>query len=283
MRYINLDDFKPSNSWLATTEEKKSLLINMTKEQRSSFLKESENKLWNSEPFSNSLKSIGKRKCWYAEVRSEVKLYIDHFRPKLGVSKISGSYNYQEGGIRPLSSGYYWKAYDYKNFRFVNDISNKRKGEYFPLKTGTTSCNSHNENENIEDGNVMLLDPCIQEDVKLLMYNYNMPKPVYTKDENEHNFHRAKISILAYDLENSFLLDSLRRNVLQKCHLLLIEANRFYVNNQFDQFDRPVSFLIEMLNPESEFTMMIYHRLLKSKEEWVEPYVIEIAKERDYL
>lgn len=282
MRHIDLDNFFPTQAWLDDATERTAHINGSAPADRSTYLNTSENKIWNEDGFANSLKDLGHRKCWYAEVKSEVNLYIDHFRPKLQVTRVTGSYTYPEGGTRPNADGYYWKAYDYNNFRVANDKSNKRKGGYFPLQSGTNSCDIHTGNEAIEDNNVMLLDPCVANDVSLLLYSYNNPKPVFDEVVNAHNYHRAAISIMAYDLEHS-LLDRLRRRLLQKCHNYIIEAEKYYQASDFSKFDRPVSFLVEMLNPESEFTMMIHHRLKGSAEEWIEPFVIDVARELNYL
>lgn len=281
MRFIDMNGFTPSAQWLADATNRTTHIVGLNQVQRSNYFDQTQNKIWNETDFFNSLVNLGKRKCWYSEANREVQFFVDHFRPKGRVTRML-KYSYSEGGTRPQSNGYYWLAYDYLNFRVANHKSNKTKAGYFPLQQGTNSSDSHTTNLAIENNNVMLLDPCVQTDVSLIMYSFNIPKPTYSELTNAHNYHRASMSIMAYDL-NCKVLDDSRRRVLQKLHNLLIAADNQYQRNDFESFSRTIPFIVEMLNPESEFTMMVYQRLITSPEEWVETYVLSEARNEAYI
>lgn len=281
MRFIDLSTFTPSAEWLTIANNHTSTILPLTRELRSAYFEESHNKHWNEFNFLKSLKEHGKRKCWYSEARSEVQLFVDHFRPKLLVTKITGSYNYAEAGTRPLQNGYFWLAYNYQNFRIVNNISNKRKGNYFPLASLSPSIETFPPGV-INSEIHMLLDPCVENDTKLIMYNIIKPKPVFSILQNTHNFHRAQISIMAYNLDDS-LLQTLRMKKLKMCNSLYIEADKAFNSNNFVSFSVNCSKLVDMLSPEAEFTMMIKHRLEGLNKDWLNLYVLEEARSLNFI
>lgn len=282
MRFIDLEAFTPSAEWLVTANHHTTTIIPYTRQQRRNYINTIENKCWNEQNFLNSLKNYGKRKCWYSEINREVQLYVDHFRPKLRVTKITGSYNYPEAGTRPQHNGYFWLTYNYQNFRIVSNISNQRKGGYFPLATHSASIENYHPPGDISTEVPMLLDPCVEEDIGLIMYNITKPQPVYTKNENTHNYHRVKISIMAYNLDDS-LLQTLRMKTLKMCNSLCAEAKKAYDSNDLISFSINCSKLVDMLSPDAEFTMMIKHRLEGMNKDWLNLYVIEEARSRNFI
>ena len=281
MRFIDLTTFQPSANWVQIADNHTITILPLTREQRSVYFDLTHNKHWNEPAFLELLKEHGKRKCWYTESRSEVQLFVDHFRPKLMVTKITGSYNYAEAGTRPLQNGYYWLAYKYQNFRIVNNISNKRKGGYFPLSSISVSVEVYPTGDITPEIN-MLLDPCIQTDVNLILYNIIKPKPVYSLIQNSHNYHRAEISIMAYNLDDA-LLQNLRKKVLKMCNNLFIEAEKAFNRNDWNSLSINCSKLVDMLSPEAEFTMMIEHRLIGLNKDWIDAYVLDEARNLNFI
>jgi hypothetical protein len=281
MRYIDLTTFQPSVNWLQIAANHTSTILPFTRGQRSDYFDETNNKHWNEPVFLDLLKEHGKRKCWYSESRSEIQLFVDHFRPKLMVTKITGSYQYAEAGTRPLQNGYYWLAYSYQNFRVVNNVSNKRKGAYFPLESNSVSVETYPTGDISPEIN-MLLDPCVKTDVNLILYNIIKPKPSYTLVQNAQNYHRAEMSIMAYSLDDS-LLQTLRKKTLKMCNNLYIEAEKAFILNDLISFSTNCSKLVDMLSPEAEFTMMIEHRLIGLNKDWLEAYVLNEARNLNFI
>lgn len=281
MRFIDLSTFRPENYWVEESVRHTNIILGMDPIIRSAYINESVNKYWNEPVFLDSLKEHGKRKCWYSEAYREVQLFVDHFRPKLKVTKITGSYSYAEAGTRPLHSGYYWLTYNYNNFRICNNLSNKRKGGYFPLKTGSASVEIFPTGD-ITSEIFMLLDPCVETDSELLMYNLIEPKPTFELSTDETNFHRASISIMSYDLTNS-LLTTLRKKTFQMCSSLLEEAENAFTINDEAKLSVNCSKLLDMLSPEAEFSIMIKHRLIGLNHTWLETYVLQNARELNYI
>lgn len=281
MRFIDLTTFQPSGNWIQIANNHTATILPLTRDQRSDYFDVTQNKHWNEPEFLELLKEHGKRKCWYTECRSEVQLFVDHFRPKLTVTRITGSYNYAEAGTRPLQNGYYWLAYNYRNFRIANNVSNKRKGGYFPLANYSTSVEIYPTGD-ISPEVFMLLDPCVENDTALLIYDLIKPKPIFEITGNEHLYHRAAISIMAYNLNDSFL-KTLRTKVFKMCNNLLIEAEKAFNNSDWDSLSINCSKLVDMLSPEAEFTMMIEHRLIGLNKDWLEVYVLDQARNLNFI
>ena len=281
MRFIDLSIFHPSNYWIVLSNLHTDEVIAMNPVDRSDYINNTANKCWNESIFLNALKEHGKRKCWYSEARSEVQLFVDHFRPKLMVTRIGNSYTYAEAGTRPLHTGYYWLTFNYKNYRISNNFTNKRKGGYFPLSSVSVSVETYPTGDITPEVN-MLLDPCVQTDVNLILYNIIKPKPIYTIVQNAHNYHRAEMSIMAYSLDDS-LLQTLRRRTLKMCNQLFIEAEKAFNVNDYISLSVNCSKLVDMLSPEAEFTMMIKHRLIGLNKDWLEAYVLDEARNLDFI
>lgn len=102
---------------------------------------------------------VGAGKCWYSEAIIEADAgEVEHFRPKKQVWK-----------SKPTHSGYWWRAFDWRNFRLAHPLVNKRrpdystekqagKGCYFPLRSEASRATNANAEPNEEPS---LLDPTI--------------------------------------------------------------------------------------------------------------------------
>jgi hypothetical protein len=107
-------------------------------------------------------------KCWYTESRSlGSDDDVDHFRPK---SEVKGV---------PSHPGYYWLAFDWKNFRLSCHYSNRPrrargsalaggKGAKFPLLD--ESKRAFSDSDDLELESPLYLDPCDPEDPALLTF-----------------------------------------------------------------------------------------------------------------
>lgn len=124
---------------------------------------------------------LGHCKCWYSEVGLLAdEGEIEHFRPKKQVWK-----------TKPPHGGYWWRAFDWMNFRLVHPNVNKRKtdystkelagkGCYFPVKPGT----NHAVRESEEKQEVpLLLDPIVRKDCRLLCFDISSGRPIPRVDK----------------------------------------------------------------------------------------------------
>ncbi len=107
-------------------------------------------------------------KCWYSESQNPGSdKNIDHFRPK---NRVAEDLNHE---------GYWWLAFDWKNYRYScqwcnqrrDDVANKTDGgkwDHFPL--GTDSFRAQQESDNFMFEDAELLDPIDPDDWKLLTF-----------------------------------------------------------------------------------------------------------------
>ncbi|PZW40191.1 hypothetical protein [Pseudomonas sp. URMO17WK12:I2] len=116
------------------------------------------------------LSEFSSGKCWYCETRSiRAVSDVDHFRPKAGVTSFRKNLS---GHL-----GYYWLAYDWKNFRFSCQRCNRPEEDESKTLRG-----KHNEFALCDEGNrnltpqcarneePLLLDPCVENDTKLFAH-----------------------------------------------------------------------------------------------------------------
>ncbi|WP_145498962.1 hypothetical protein [Streptomyces sp. CFMR 7] len=172
--------------------------------------------LWRS--IKGVLAAVGYQKCWYcetADIRSDNA--VDHFRPK---GRISG-----EG-----TEGYWWLAFDVRNYRFACTYCNSRrhgeggtiggKADFFPLAAGSRRSDSHLIPISVEIP--MLLDPCDQFDITALWFDETGQVKVNPGAEilEENVSDRVAVSRSLYHLDHVRLIEARKRvflEVLQMC------------------------------------------------------------------
>ncbi|SFW80305.1 HNH endonuclease family protein [Chitinophaga sancti] len=156
---------------------------------------------WNQ--FQAAMLSLSHNKCWYSESQiGNSDFEVDHFRPK------NHAKNHDKAIIK--ENGYWWKAYDWDNYRLTGALANKRrrdrlkenaevkgKGTYFPLDliNGAIA-----EDESPIGCEVpLLLDPTNEYDVTLLSFDEKGEPIPASQDQYEVN--RVTLSILYYHLD----------------------------------------------------------------------------------
>lgn len=117
------------------------------------------------------LSSISDQKCWYCESKSNRSAFdVDHYRPKLGVTI--------DGKKLADGFGYYWMAYDWRNFRLScqrcnrpeNSSEGALRGKWneFPLRDEAMRCTTSGGSLATEEPR--LLDPCVEADCNFLAH-----------------------------------------------------------------------------------------------------------------
>src|SRR5262249_52890219 len=92
-------------------------------------------------------------KCWFSEAKDVYShWHVEHFRPKKKAKHSN-------------RDGYWWRAFDYLNYRLCGSVGNTKKGSYFPLRAGSKPAGP---TDNCEDEAALLLDPTRPDDVMLL-------------------------------------------------------------------------------------------------------------------
>lgn len=193
------------------------------------------------------LKAISNNKCYYCEIkvdRSDGD--VDHYRPK---------------------SKYKWAAFRLDNFRFACTYCNRRridpatgevggKGADFPLLQGCRRASCFEEAcEEIP----ILLDPCNAADPAAMDFLTDGTPQPRSRDESDLQRIRAIVSIEAYHLHHSELIEA-RRCKAVEIKEKIGEAQRAYARLQRrdlsakDSFDAACCYLKRMIAPASELS-----------------------------
>lgn len=221
MRYINIDDLELPDGWESRADDlHRQLLAETSPEKRKIIL--DKNQIW--QELIPQMRRLLNNKCWYsesAEVMSDMN--VDHFRPKNEARNLDDS----------TRDGYWWLAYDWRNYRLSSIYCNQRrkdklsadkktcgKGSYFPLREGSHPASRIEE---IVDEIFYLLDPAKKDDPDLLSFNSNGEAvPFVTEDEDFWDFERARVSIELYHLNHT----PLREKRLELWNLIQRKINQ---------------------------------------------------------
>lgn len=228
MRYVDIDQLQLPNGWQARADAALNALrdeiqqaeaearaagknaADVTAARKSAITKglgteSGRPKIW--ADLAESLKALSQKKCWYSESKNPASdKNVDHFRPKNRVQE------------DPDHEGYWWLAFNWKNYRLSsqwcnqrrNDRANKTSGgksDRFPLRQG--SFRARLETDDYQQEEIELLDPIDPEDWKLLTFRPDgHPTPARPLGTPEHD--RAAISIEVYHLHCKELVDDRR-------------------------------------------------------------------------
>jgi hypothetical protein len=171
------------------------------------------------------LSSFTNEKCWYCETR-EIRSdnAVDHFRPKGSVASES-------------HFGYWWLAFDYKNFRFSCTFCNSRrvdvqggtaggKQDSFPLLPGSSRMQCPDDDTDLEYP--ALLDPCCIADINILWFDDNGGISVNPSLAGlPAGADRVAVSVELYHLDHARLAAD-RRRIYLKIGRLLRAADLTY-------------------------------------------------------
>ncbi len=231
MRHINQEDLQKTVEeldWINREKVHYDKMKDLTPSERSQYFNTQRD--WND--FQQAMMNLYGLKCWYSEAPIGAgDFHIDHYRPK------NRSRQYDTGVLK--ENGYWWLAYNWKNFRLSGGLCNLRrkdrlnpidevkgKGDYFPLDLDegklAEDCKSYRCELPV------LLDPVDEYDVGLLSFDRNGEILPFGSDKEQE---RAKWSIMLYhlDLEQ---LNRQRAEVWNDCKFYIEEGNEAYYEAQ---------------------------------------------------
>ncbi|SHM52003.1 HNH endonuclease family protein [Flavobacterium saccharophilum] len=204
----NLEDLLP-DGWKENAKVLKDSLEGKTAIERRKIFKD--NPIW--QDLVVIFKGLSNNKCWYSEAQEVMSdMDIDHFRPKNEAKQIV------EGKII-IRDGYWWLAYDWKNYKLSSIYSNRLrkdkhtdenesygKGSFFPLRNG---CIAATCDEELDDEVIYLLNPTNPNDPDLLFFSEDGKAIPSVEQESEPwNYARAEVSIDIYHLNHTPLKDA---------------------------------------------------------------------------
>lgn len=116
----------------------------------------------------DAMSRLSNDKCWYTECKNPgTDDDVDHFRPKGGVAE------------EPSHPGYYWLAFEWRNFRLSCHRANRPrrdagtgetggKAGHFPLVN--PECRAWTKDDDLENESAALLDPTVPFDPTMLTF-----------------------------------------------------------------------------------------------------------------
>jgi hypothetical protein len=226
MRYVNLDRLRgriPAE-WKAKAKEiSEELAAAATPEERADIIERNAG-IW--KELKELLAEEMGGKCWYCEskqFRSDNP--IDHYRPKGRVIECADH------------PGYWWKAFDWENYRFSCTYCNSRrkdivagrtggKHDHFPLAVEANRVFFHTDDLRRESP--LLLDPSNAGDIPLLWFEHGGHATAkYGEDEYPLLWKRATCSIALYHL-NHTRLQELRQELINFLRRRIEEGEYFF-------------------------------------------------------
>lgn len=267
MRFIDLQGGEPEQAWRDKAKALSDKLDAATSDAERHKIIDDNRAVWGE--LKDWLLQFSKKKCWFSEARDVYSHWdIEHYRPKKTARDLDGAER----------EGYWWLAFDWRNFRVCGNVGNRKKGGYFPLRAGTHQANA--TNRNIDDEFPYLLDPTRPEDPLLLSFDENGDvKPL--PDLDAWNTTRAEESIRRYKLREHEPLMEARRDVWSKCSReinlcqnLMNEMDKNPSAAKREAIRQQMLKLREMVSTEAEFSTTACECLRTRKEQWAQRLVV---------
>lgn len=271
MRYINIESKNPPEKWFEKAKElTEDLKKAATLEERNEII--DKNKFWNDKEFKRWLQGLFHNKCWYSEARDIFSFYdVDHFRPKKSVKQLDGT----------TREGYWWLAFDWKNYRISGAIGNRPnkdeddqtrgKADYFPIRQGSPIAIS--PEYDIRDEIIYLLDPTNPNDPPLLTFD-DSGNPFPASPKGSWEYLRVETTIKILHLDYCLLVDE-RKRIWVKCTILMndienLMCERYRRTSVTDGADlkNKMNQLREMISEEAELSATAKACLLSSGRKW---------------
>lgn len=290
MIFINPESIRLSDERISALESLTRDLCAKQSDERTAFINANRCNSWAHAEVLEALRAPAGNKCWYSEVLLEGEdPNVDHFCPKGRVKEVDE--NLEATGNE--SPGYWWLAFEYRNYRLACVHSNQRrvdkdtqggKWDFFPIannrapeKTDWSSIKSQEA--------PLALDPCSLSDARLLCFDSDgVPCP--SEKAKDRDKERVQASIWLYHLKKEEL-HKRRRNFVQtfqkdikKAAILykLWSPNSPQENLQAkEQFDTKVAEIIRDISPSSVFAgakrSAIRLAMAKDENSWIADHI----------
>jgi hypothetical protein len=268
MIYINPDSISPGAAWEKRASDLTTELKRQPDTERSKFIEDHRDETWGHPTLLKALRAVVGNKCWYSEVPLEgADPNVDHFRPKGRVREVDE--NLQD--TKRTSPGYWWLAFEPRNFRLASMHSNQRrvnkntsggKSDYFPIR-GERAPEGTDWGCIVED--VLALDPCSASDVALLWFDPDGNPCIASwrdKPTSAANEERVRVTIWLYHLDKVEIqtkraqhVEDIRKDLLKaNVDYMLWDSTSATPNIQAkNSFDKKVAEIKKKIDPKAEF------------------------------
>ena len=264
MRFINLEGKEPNENWRkkaqALCEE---LDAAGTKDERNKIIQDNATVWGELKPW---LLELSCGKCWFSEARDSFSHWdVEHYRPKKAAKNLDGTERVE---------GYWWLAFDWRNFRICGNVGNRKKGAFFPLRQGTHQAGA--SDRNTDDEVPYLLDPVRPEDPVLMCFDENGDvKPL--PDLDLWNTARVQESIKRYKLREYEPLMEARRDIwsrcareVNRCQNLMEDMSKSPSATKREAISQQMLKLRGMVKFEAEFSATVSECLRSRPQQWAQ-------------
>lgn len=218
MIHINPHDINFDLVWEARARELTNELLKKKPEERAAFIDSKRAETWGSEALLKSLRAVVGNKCWYSEVPLDgADPNVDHFRPKGRVVEIDHSTLEKTGDKSP---GYWWLAFEPKNYRLSCMHSNQRrvdeeteggKWDFFPVE-GARAPEETEWDLIAED--VLPFDPCCAMDMALLWFSSDGTPTLKNSSPSDKEKRRLDVTVWLFHLNKAEIAKKRTANVI---------------------------------------------------------------------
>lgn len=156
MIFVNIDNHEPEQDWLDKADALTDQLLNAADAAERAVIIAGNDNMWGEikQLFCDALQ----RKCWYSEsINDFAHCHVDHFRPK--------SKAFDENGVD--QGGYWWLAFNWRNYRYAAPAGNVRKKDYFHVNANKANLPA----DALENEDIRFLDPTEPEDPNKLKFD----------------------------------------------------------------------------------------------------------------
>lgn len=258
MRFIDLDEFNPDQNWVDRADSVTNQLLAAANIIDVHRIIDSNEALWGE--LKDALLLLSHDKCWYSEAKDKYSyLHVDHFRPKkaaFGIDKV----NY---------GGYWWLAFDWRNYRVCGGVGNVNKRDKFAVSRNRAI----NPTDVWQDEIIYFLDPCEELDVLKITFNSN--GEIMPIQNTGWHYEQADYTIKCLKL-NCKKLKEARKDVWVKCATLVLETQKLIQEDALNssaykkgQIKEKLKQLREFVKPKSEFSATARACLKSTGIEWV--------------
>lgn len=259
MIFININNHEPDQDWLNRADILTAQLIAVaTPLERATIISNNQD-LWSE--LKQHFSDILQRKCWYSEsINDFAHCHLDHFRPKLRAI--------DEGGND--QGGYWWLAFNWRNYRYTGPAGNVRKKDYFHVNANKANAPS----DSLENEDIRFLDPTEPDDPdKLKFCNEGIISP---KSINLHSreYIQSEYTIRRMNLNMAGLIEGRKDKYRQTARLIrqieqLLTAQSVTFDLARRQSIKAKQLeLFALANKFSEYSATVRYCLRESGHEW---------------
>jgi uncharacterized protein (TIGR02646 family) len=272
--YIDVSKLVTPQEWEEEATQLTEELKNVPETDRSAFINRN-SRIWHR--LKTQLEGLSHSKCWYCEVKMpRADFHVDHHRPKNNIRN-------KDGTEEP---GYWWLAFDHKNFRLACSYCNclhigpdgitRGKSDQFPLHPNSQRASSPDSNPS--DEMPFLLDPTNPTDPSLLWFQDDGKAcPIYSE---AHGFiyERAEVTIEILNLNDVKIVEE-RKKLWNRCITLMKRGDEAFVQYQKasptgrTQFEMVIQEIQELIQSSAEFSAAARACFRGSAHDWVREMV----------